>query len=219
MWNLPVLNHRIPHPCQPTTNKLRPVWENARAGKLEINGYPLFHMPPHQVQLGTTANFSLSANGIGERESVAVPSCTPQHSGLRVDVEVVFVRLKPCWSRTSPSRSLTTIIPGGFLPFPDGCGRPAWCCCSARSLPRRWFPSRGMRHPPMTRLRFCRPAIPICAGMITGWVPTIRPWQSNWRRCPCCGAPTGRPRLTFRTGRSQPGRRPTTNHPSAAPGP
>jgi hypothetical protein len=68
MWNLPVLNHRIPHPCQPTKNKLRPVWENARAGKLEINGCPLFHMSPHQVQLGTTANFSLSANGIGERD-------------------------------------------------------------------------------------------------------------------------------------------------------
>ena len=96
--------------------KLRPVWENARGGKWGINCRPR--------PLGR-------GEGVGDNVEV----CS-QHPGLRIDVEVAFVRLKPCWSRTSPILSLPTIIPGGFLPFPDGCWKPAWCCCSARSLPR-----------------------------------------------------------------------------------
>ncbi len=102
--------------------------------------------------------------------NVAVPRCATQHPhpGLRIDVEVAFVRLKPCWSRTSPSLSLSTISPGGFLPFPGGCGKPAWCCCSARSLPQRSFLFPGTHRRLMTRLRICRPAIRICTGMITG---------------------------------------------------
>jgi len=151
MRNLPVRIHCIPHSCQPNASYAR--FGRMQGVEIKIICCPTLRTPEPRVRLKTAAgarvfptrsapqnqllriedNPRSVAEGIGG--SFELLATNNPDGGLTL--KIAFVRLSPCWSRTSPIRSLPTSIPGGFWPFPDGCGKPVWCCCSARFLPHR----------------------------------------------------------------------------------